>query len=116
MADEPMHPLDAVRDPFAESADSYHQSFFHTAGIDFHLPVSRFIILQFVAFAIVLLLFVPACRRIARGDVPKGRLAHFVESILLFIRDEVAIPTIGEQDYKRFLPFLWTLFVFIATM
>jgi F-type H+-transporting ATPase subunit a len=35
---------------------------------------------------------------------------------LLFIRDEVAIPTIGEHDYKRFLPLLWTLFVFIATM
>jgi F-type H+-transporting ATPase subunit a len=69
-----------------------------------------------VAVLIVLAVFLPACRRIARGDVPRGRLAHFVEAVLLFIRDEVAIPTIGEHDYKRFLPFLWTLFVFIATM
>src|SRR5262245_19574143 len=73
-------------------------------------------VLEFIAAAIVLLVFLPSCRRIARGEVPRGRLDHFVESILLFIRDEVAIPTIGEHDYKRFLPLLWTLFVFIATM
>jgi F-type H+-transporting ATPase subunit a len=38
------------------------------------------------------------------------------EWLLLFIRDEVAIPTLGEHEHKRFLPFLWTLFVFILTM
>src|SRR5262245_28039130 len=73
-------------------------------------------VLEFIAAAIVLLVFVPPCRRIARGEVPRGRFAHFVEALLLFIRDEVAIPTIGEHDYRRFLPLLWTLFVFIATM
>jgi F-type H+-transporting ATPase subunit a len=69
-----------------------------------------------ISAIIVLAIFLPACRRIARGDVPRGRMAHFVEAILLFIRDEVARPTIGEHDYKRFLPLLWTMFVFIATM
>src|SRR5260221_2676757 len=105
MAAEPMNPLDVLQDPFAESADSYHWSFSHRAGIEIEgMRVSRFFVLEFVAFAIVLLVFVPACRRIARGEVPRGRLDHFVEAILLFIRDEVAIPTIGEHDYKRFLP------------
>jgi F-type H+-transporting ATPase subunit a len=117
MAHEPTNPLDALKDPFEHSADSYHWSFFPTAGLEIdHLPVSKFIILETIAFLIVLAVFLPACRRIARGDVPRGRFAHFVEAILLFIRDEVAIPTIGEHDYKRFLPLLWTLFVFIATM
>src|SRR5262245_32523830 len=117
MAGEAQNPLDIVQDPFKESADSYHWSFFETAGIEIEdLPVSRFVILQTISAVIVLLIFLPACRRIARGDVPRGRLTHFVEAILLFIRDEVAIPTIGEHDYKRFLPYLWTLFVFIATM
>jgi F-type H+-transporting ATPase subunit a len=118
MADEPMSPLDVLKDPFAESADNYEWTFFHTAKIEIEFPewLSRFMVLEFFAFAIVLLVFVPACRRISRGEVPKGRLTNFVEAILLFIRDEVAIPTIGEHDYKRFLPYLWTLFVFIATM
>jgi F-type H+-transporting ATPase subunit a len=118
MAHEPKDPLEQLQDPFKEAADGYHWSFFETAGIEFHLPpwLSKFMVLEFIAAVIVLLVFLPSCRRIARGEVPRGRLDHFVESILLFIRDEVAIPTIGEHDYKRFLPLLWTLFVFIATM
>jgi F-type H+-transporting ATPase subunit a len=117
MADAPMSPLDVLKDPFAESADSYHWVAFKSLGIEIeHLPVSRFVILMTISAIIVLAIFLPACRRIARGDVPRGRMAHFVEAILLFIRDEVARPTIGEHDYKRFLPLLWTMFVFIATM
>jgi F-type H+-transporting ATPase subunit a len=117
MAHEPMSPLDVLKDPFKESADSYHWTFFDTAGIEIvGMRVSRFVIIELIAAIIVLAVFLPVARRIGRGDVPRGRLAHFVESILLFIRDEVAIPTIGEHDYKRFLPLLWTQFVFIATM
>jgi F-type H+-transporting ATPase subunit a len=117
MAAEHESPLDFLKDPFKESADSDHWSVLPTLGWEWHhMPVSRFVILTTVAALIVVAVFLPACRRIATGEVPRGRLAHFVESILLFIRDEVAIPTIGEHDYKRFLPFLWTLFVFIATM
>src|SRR5262245_2257804 len=117
MSTEPTSPLDVLQDPFKESADSYHWTFFETAGIEIAgMRVSRFVVLEFFAFVIILLVFIPPCRRIARGEVPRGRLDHFVEAILLFIRDEVAIPTIGEHDYKRFLPLLWTLFVFIATM
>lgn len=117
MAAEHENPLDFLKDPFRESADSYHWTFFDTAGIEIEgMRVSRFTILLTIAALIVVAVFLPACRRIARGEVPRGRLDHFVESILLFIRDEVAIPTIGEHDYKRFLPFLWTLFVFLATM
>lgn len=118
MAAEPMSPLDVLKDPFAESADSYHWSVLPSLGWEWHLPewLSRYMVLETIAAIIVLAVFIPVCRRIGRGDVPRGRLAHFVESILLFIRDEVAIPTIGEHDYKRFLPLLWTLFVFIATM
>ena len=128
MAEEYESPLDVLQDPFKESADSTHWSIidglqftlptfkFEFFGLHLQFALSRFVILETIAAIIVLAVFLPACRRIARGDVPKGRFAHFVEALLLFIRDEVAIPTIGEHDYKRFLPLLWTLFVFIATM
>jgi F-type H+-transporting ATPase subunit a len=115
---EPMSPLDVLKDPFAESADSYHWDLFKSVGLEWELPswLSKFMILETIAAIVVLAVFMPMARRIAKGDVPRGRLAHFVESILLFIRDEVAIPTIGEHDYKRFLPLLWTQFIFIAVM
>jgi F-type H+-transporting ATPase subunit a len=118
MAGEAKNPLDVLNDPFVESADSYHISIFPTAGIEIHLPswLSKFMVLETISAIIVVLIFVPACRRIAQGGVPRGRLTNAVEALLLFIRDEVAIPTLGEHDYKRFLPYLWTLFVFILTM
>ncbi|HEX3149700.1 MAG TPA: F0F1 ATP synthase subunit A [Gemmataceae bacterium] len=118
MADEPISPLDALKDPFAESADTYHWDVCKSLGWEWHMPewLSKFMVLETIAFVVVLVVFLTAAKRIAKGDVPRGRFAHFVESILLFIRDEVAIPTIGEHDYKRFLPLLWTMFVFIATM
>ena len=48
-----------------------------------------------------------------RGAVePKG-LQSVLEPIILFIRDDIAIPNIGEKKYAKFLPFLITLFFFI---
>ncbi len=46
------------------------------------------------------------------GKAPKG-LQSFVEPIILFIRDDVAKASIGEKHYKRFMPYLLTIFFFI---
>ena len=43
--------------------------------------------------------------------MPSG-LANFFEAIVLFLRDEVVLPIMGE-DGKKYLPFLLTLFFFI---
>jgi F-type H+-transporting ATPase subunit a len=117
-------PLDVLANPFEEVADTapggkwviakHHQA----DEVYIQLPpfVSKFMVLELIAFGIILAIFIPACRRIAQGGVPKGRLAHGVEALLLFIRDEVARPTLGEHHYKKFLPFLWTLFIFILAL
>lgn len=46
------------------------------------------------------------------GQAPKG-LQNLLEPLVIFIRDEVAKPTIGEKKYARYMPFLLTLFFFI---
>jgi F-type H+-transporting ATPase subunit a len=38
---------------------------------------------------------------------------NMFEAILVFVRDEIARPSIGEHDAARFLPFLWNIFFFI---
>lgn len=113
--------MEQLKDPFIEAADTTHWGIIkHHQEDEVSIPlppfVSKFMVLELLAFGIILAIFIPACRRIAQGGVPKGRLAHGVEAVLLFIRDQVAIPTLGEHDYKRFLPFLWTLFIFILVM
>jgi len=38
---------------------------------------------------------------------------NLIEPIVVFIRDEVAIPALGEKKQERFLPYLLSLFCFI---
>lgn len=47
-----------------------------------------------------------------KGKAPRG-LQSFVEPLILFVRDDVAKPSIGEKRYERFMPFLLTVFFFI---
>ncbi len=47
-----------------------------------------------------------------KGKAPHG-MQNLVEPVVLFIRDEVAKPTIGDKKYEKFMPFLLTLFFFI---
>lgn len=44
--------------------------------------------------------------------MPSG-IGKFMEPIIVFIRDEVAIPNIGEKKYEKYMPFLLTIFFFI---
>jgi F-type H+-transporting ATPase subunit a len=43
---------------------------------------------------------------------PKGIQSLF-EPIIVFIRDDLAIPSIGKHKYEKFMPYLLTLFFFI---
>jgi F-type H+-transporting ATPase subunit a len=51
--------------------------------------------------------------KIASGQPPKGKLWNAVEGVLLFVRNQVVVPAMGEHDADRFMPLLWTFFVFI---
>lgn len=46
------------------------------------------------------------------GQAPTG-LQGLIETFIVFIRDEVAIPFIGEHKYNKYLPFLLSVFFFI---
>src|SRR5262249_20261740 len=58
-------------------------------------------------------IFLPMARRLANGDPPRGAWDNAFEGVLTFIRDQIAKPNIGEHDADKYVPFLWTLFLFI---
>jgi F-type H+-transporting ATPase subunit a len=47
-----------------------------------------------------------------KPQAPKG-LAGLIEPLILFVRDEIAIPAIGKDKYERFMPYLLTVFFYI---
>ena len=78
------------------------------------LKLTKFMVLEVVAAVILIVLFSRLAGRLKNGDAPKGRLTNLLESMIVFIRDEVARPAIGHHDADRFLPFLLTIFFFIV--
>jgi len=48
-----------------------------------------------------------------RRFLTKGRVGQLVESIVLYLRDEMLVPVMGEQATRRYLPFLMSIFFFI---
>ncbi|MGD0899652.1 MAG: F0F1 ATP synthase subunit A [Thermoguttaceae bacterium] len=92
---------------------------FHFPGVTWHLPrllgfqLTRFMVLEVVAAVAMLLVFLPLARRIRTGQSPRGIFWNLFETVLQFIRDEVARPAIGRHDADRFLPLLWNVFFFI---
>lgn len=62
---------------------------------------------------ILLLVFTSVARSYRKnGGIPK-RLTGWMEPLILFIRDDVAKPNIGEKKHAKFVPFLLSLFFFI---
>jgi len=44
---------------------------------------------------------------------PPTGLQSFIEPVIMFLRDEIAKPSIGEKKYEKFMPYLLTVFFFI---
>ena len=47
------------------------------------------------------------------GGPPRGRIWNMLEIPLVYVRDSIARPAIGSHDGDRFVPLLWTVFMFI---
>ena len=61
---------------------------------------------------IVLVLKGASVAKKRKGKEPKG-VQTLVEFFVIYIRDDIAIPSIGEEKYKKYLPYLLTAFLFI---
>jgi F-type H+-transporting ATPase subunit a len=81
-----------------------------------HFQITKFMVLEVIAALLIVAIYVwpgRLAKRVQNGDPPKGKFWNTFESLLTFIRDEVAKPYIGEHDADRFVPFLWTMFLFV---
>ena len=96
-----------------------HWEFFKSLGLEFHLPkigpfqITKYMIMELVAAVLIAAIYIPLARKLRRGEPSQGWRQGLPEVLLTFIRDEVARPGIGEHDADRFVPFLWTMFLFI---
>ena len=75
------------------------------------LSMTKNVVSMLFSIALLLLIFISVGRSYKKnGGIPRG-LAGVIEPLVLFVRDDIARPNIGEEKYKRFLPFLLTVFL-----
>jgi len=78
------------------------------------LSITKHVTSLFISILILLYIFISIARRYRENfaSVPKG-LQSWIEPIILFIRDDIARPSIGDAKYEKYLPYLLTIFFFI---
>lgn len=74
--------------------------------------ISKHVLAMLFGSTILLVVFSAFGKRVSGDPVPRGAFVNFLESICLFLRDEVVRPFLGE-DGDRFLPMVWSFFFFI---
>jgi len=94
-----------------EFDEAHHPTNAHTV-LDLSITKSVF------GFLLVSILMLIAFGRLAKQykkqAVPTG-FGRVLEPLILYVRDEIARPNIGEKHYRRFTGFLMTVFFFIWT-
>lgn len=80
-------------------------------GIKFDFSVTKSLFMIFLSSVILIIILSYAASKNKKNKVPKG-IGNMVESIIVFIRDEIVVPNMGKEGLKL-LPFFLTLFFFI---
>jgi F-type H+-transporting ATPase subunit a len=76
--------------------------------------ITKTVLGMMAAALIGLWLFLALARSYKKTGIshPKG-IQGFLEPIVLFVRDDIAIPNIGEKKAGKFMPYLLSVFIFI---
>jgi len=78
-------------------------------GMSIDLSITNHVVMVWIAALIILLMF----RAVNKTKKVQSGLGMFLEMITIFIRDEIAISNMGEEQGRKFTPLLVTFFMFI---
>jgi len=92
--------------------DAEHHAANAIKPLDF--SITRNVFMMWVSVIVLLLIFIISARKYkkSKDNVPTG-IAGFIEPLVVFVRDEIGKPMIGDHKYKRYMPYLLTIFFFI---
>ena len=97
----------------AEGTINYDEDHHATNVKPIDFSITKNVVMIIVTGLLMLWLFTSLARSYAKNNgVPTG-MGRFFEPIVLYIRDDIARPNIGEKRYRKYMPFLLTIFFFI---
>ena len=77
------------------------------------LSITKGVFTIMVVAFLMFMLFSSLAKSYAKNGGISAGPGRFFEPIVLYIRDEIAIPNIGEKHYKKYMSYLLTIFFFV---
>ena len=81
----------------------------------YEVQVSLHMVMVLLAAIVLLILMKKSVKRDAQ-NIPATKFGHAIESVIIFIKEDIALPNIGKKHTRKWMPFLLTLFFFILTL
>jgi F-type H+-transporting ATPase subunit a len=83
-------------------------------GLPLDFSITKNVVMMMLSVIILLWVFLALARSYKKTGIrePRG-LQGFLEPVIVFVEEDIAIPNIGEVKYRRYMPYLLTIFFFI---
>ena len=91
------------------TGDEHHPT--NLKPLDF--SITKGVLSIMVVALLMFFIFTGLAKSFAKNGGISSGVGRFFEPIVLYVRDEIAIPNIGQKHYKRYMSFLLTVFFFI---
>ncbi|MDM1532956.1 F0F1 ATP synthase subunit A [Myroides marinus] len=98
----------------AEGTISYDEAHHPTNEKPLDFSITKNVASLLFTTVLIFLMFLSLAKTYKKGpnNLPKG-FARALEPMVLYVRDEMAVPNIGKDKYKKFMPYLLSVFFLI---
>jgi F-type H+-transporting ATPase subunit a len=77
------------------------------------LSITKTVFSILLAAILMFIIFTSLAKSYAKNSGIASGVGRIFEPIVLYVRDEIAIPNIGEKHYKKYMSYLLTIFFFV---
>jgi F-type H+-transporting ATPase subunit a len=78
----------------------------------FDISITKNVVTAILVGLIIFLIFGGLAKQYKKRSIPKG-FGRVLEPLVIYVRDEIAKPNVGEKKYRKFMGYLLTVFFFI---
>ncbi len=97
----------------ANGTINYDEEHHPTNAKPLDFSITKSVVSMFLVVVLMFVLFKKQAESYAKNGGLAGGVGRFLEPIVLYVRDDIARPNIGEKKYKKYINFLLTIFFFI---
>ena len=76
------------------------------------VSITKNVVFIFLVAALMFFMFKRMAKNYQKNPLPSG-MGRLLEPIIIYIRDDIALPNIGEKHYRKYMSYLLTVFFFV---